>query len=136
MIQELSQPGSHISFRNSKLTHLLQPSLSGNAKMSVVCCVTPSDRYVEETRSTLQFASRAKLVKTNATVNEILDENAKIKRLTKELNDLKERQNMNTLSNDDRQLLENEKLELYSQLESLQQEKEAQKVKYILLLQY
>ena len=45
VIQELSQPGSHISFRNSKLTHLLQPSLSGNAKMSVVCCVTPSDRY-------------------------------------------------------------------------------------------
>ena len=56
------QPGQHVSFRDSKLTRLLQPSLSGNAKMAVVCCITPSNAYIEETRSTLQFASRAKLV--------------------------------------------------------------------------
>jgi hypothetical protein len=128
VIHALSSPGQHVSFRDSKLTRLLQPSLSGNAKMSVVCCCTPAERYVEETRSTLQFASRAKLVKTHATVNEILDETAKIKKLTKELNDLKERQGVGGLSADERRGLENEKLELFQQLNSLQQEKEEQKV--------
>eukprot|EP00814_Leptocylindrus_danicus_P006856 CAMPEP_0116014920 /NCGR_PEP_ID=MMETSP0321-20121206/6536_1 /TAXON_ID=163516 /ORGANISM="Leptocylindrus danicus var. danicus, Strain B650" /LENGTH=842 /DNA_ID=CAMNT_0003484607 /DNA_START=53 /DNA_END=2578 /DNA_ORIENTATION=- len=77
--------GGHINFRDSKLTRLLQPSLSGNARMAVVCCATPSDLYLEETRSTLQFAARAKLVKTNAQVNEILDDRAIIKKLQKEL---------------------------------------------------
>jgi len=38
--------------------------------MVVVCCISPSSKYVEETKSTLQFAARAKLVKTNAVVNE------------------------------------------------------------------
>ena len=31
-------------YRDSRLTHLLQPSLSGNAKMAIVCCVAPADR--------------------------------------------------------------------------------------------
>jgi centromeric protein E len=44
VIHALSQPGTHVSFRDSKLTRLLQPSLSGNAKMSVVCCVTAAER--------------------------------------------------------------------------------------------
>ena len=63
---------SHINFRDSKLTRILQPSLSGNARMAVICCVSPSDIYREETRSTLQFASRAKLIKTKAEINEVL----------------------------------------------------------------
>ena len=62
-------PG-HISYRDSKLTRILKSSLSGNARMAVICCITPSGKYIEETRSTLQFASRAKLVKTNALRNE------------------------------------------------------------------
>lgn len=44
VIHALSQPGTHVNFRDSKLTRLLQPSLSGNAKMAVVCCVTPSEK--------------------------------------------------------------------------------------------
>ena len=62
-------PG-HINYRDSKLTRMLKPSLSGNARMAVICCISPSDKYIEETRSTLQFATRAKLVKTNAVANE------------------------------------------------------------------
>ena len=62
-------PG-HISYRDSKLTRILKSSLSGNARMAVICCITPSSKYIEETRSTLQFATRAKLVKTNALKNE------------------------------------------------------------------
>ena len=76
---------THINFRDSKLTRILQPSLSGNARMAVVCCATPSELYLEETRSTLQFASRAKLVKTRAQVNEVLDDQSIIRRLQREL---------------------------------------------------
>lgn len=46
VIQSLSQPGHHVSFRDSQLTRLLQPSLSGNAKMSIVCCITPAEKCV------------------------------------------------------------------------------------------
>jgi chromosome segregation ATPase len=53
--------------------------------MAVVCCATPSELYLEETRSTLLFASRAKLVKTNAQVNEVLDDRSIIRRLQREL---------------------------------------------------
>ena len=80
-----SSSKGHINFRDSKLTRILQPSLSGNARMAVICCATPSSLYLEETRSTLQFAARAKLVKTRAQVNEILDDRAIIKRLQREL---------------------------------------------------
>jgi len=75
----------HINFRDSKLTRILQPSLSGNARMAVICCATPSEMYLEETRSTLAFATRAKLVKTRAQVNEVLDDQSTIKRLQREL---------------------------------------------------
>ena len=63
---------THINFRDSKLTRILQPSLQGNARMAVICCISPSESYREETRSTLQFASRAKLIKTKAEINEVL----------------------------------------------------------------
>jgi chromosome segregation ATPase len=53
--------------------------------MAVVCCATPSELYLEETRSTLLFASRAKLVKTNAQINEVLDDRSIIRRLQREL---------------------------------------------------
>lgn len=58
--------------------------------MSVICCITPAERFLEETRSTLAFASRAKLVTTHAQVNEVLDEATKIKRLEKEISLLRQ----------------------------------------------
>jgi hypothetical protein len=53
--------------------------------MAVLCCVTASKLHVEETRSTLKFASRAQLVQTTAKVNEIIDDSALIKKLQNEL---------------------------------------------------
>jgi centromeric protein E len=44
VIHSLSQPGAHVAYRDSKLTRLLQPSLSGNAKMCIVCCVTSAEK--------------------------------------------------------------------------------------------
>ena len=85
VIGSLGQNAAHVNFRDSKLTRILQPSLSGNARMAVICCATPSELYLEETRSTLQFASRAKLVKTRATVNEVMDDRSLIKKLQREL---------------------------------------------------
>jgi chromosome segregation ATPase len=73
VIYSLSSAGnSHINFRDSKLTRLLQPSLGGNSKISVICCITPSSAFLEDSKSTLQFASRAKLVTISPEVNEIL----------------------------------------------------------------
>ena len=89
VIQALSVPinqrPSFINYRDSKLTRVLQPHLSGNALMAILCCVSPSALYVEETRSTLRFASRAKLVQTKARINEIVDDTTMIQTLQKEL---------------------------------------------------
>lgn len=78
-----------VNYRDSKLTRLLRPALSGDARMAVVCCATPSTKYVDETKSTLQFAARAKMVKTQAQVNEVLDDRSMIRRLQQELEEVK-----------------------------------------------
>ena len=75
----------HVPYRESELTKILQPSLSGNARMAIICCANPSCEYLEETRSTLQFAARAKLVKTSAQVNEFIPDSARVKMLQREL---------------------------------------------------
>lgn len=66
-------PGSHIPYRDSKLTRILQPSLGGNAKTAIICAITPAAVHVEESHSTLRFACRAKRVVNNAVVNEVSD---------------------------------------------------------------
>ncbi len=63
----------HINYRDSKLTRILKPSLSGNARMSAICCISPACQYSEESKSTLDFASRAMLVRTNAKTNETIE---------------------------------------------------------------
>ena len=57
-----------VPFRNSKLTKLLQPSLSGNARISVICTLNPTPTSVSESTSTLQFASRVKKVQVRTFV--------------------------------------------------------------------
>ena len=52
----------HVPFRNSKLTRMLQPSLSGNARISVVCAINADVSAIVESTSTLQFAQRIKKV--------------------------------------------------------------------------
>lgn len=78
-----------VPFRDSKLTRLLQNSLDGNTRTLMICCVTPSERYLEETKSTLQFAARAKDIQTSVHVNEVLDDQAQLKRLKREVHELK-----------------------------------------------
>ncbi|XP_070596408.1 kinesin-like protein KIF25 isoform X2 [Erythrolamprus reginae] len=58
----LSEQKSHIPYRNSKLTHLLQDAIGGDAKLLVVLCVSPSQKYITESLQTLGFGSRARQV--------------------------------------------------------------------------
>ncbi|GJP69584.1 hypothetical protein CLOP_g582 [Closterium sp. NIES-67] len=60
----------HVPFRDSKLTRLLQESLGGNAKTSLVINVAPTIHHLNESLSSLLFGSRAMEVKTKAVVNE------------------------------------------------------------------
>lgn len=71
VISTLSQAGSsqHIPFRDSKLTRLLQPSLSGNAKTIVVLTVSDSVDHLSETISTLKFGERARSIETRPQIN-------------------------------------------------------------------
>ncbi len=72
---------THVPFRSSKLTRLLQESLGGNAKTSLVVAVADAVQHTDESAQSLAFGSRAMCVKTHAVVNESLD----VKVLTKEL---------------------------------------------------
>lgn len=62
---------SHIPFRNSKLTRILQAALSGNARISVICTINPTFASKDESLNTLRFAQRAKLVKTAAKMTRV-----------------------------------------------------------------
>lgn len=87
VINKLSEGanGRHIPYRDSKLTRILQPSLGGNAKTAIICAITPAVPHIEESHSTLRFACRAKRVVNNATVNEVLSDDAVLKRQAKEI---------------------------------------------------
>ena len=63
----------HIGYRDSKLTRILKPSLSGNARMACICCISPAMKFSEESKFTLDFASRTMLVTTNAKVNRTVE---------------------------------------------------------------
>ncbi|KAI5477372.1 centromeric protein E [Pseudohyphozyma bogoriensis] len=68
----------HVPYRDSKLTQILQPSLSGDARVAVIATMNPSPSAVEETKSTLKFATRVKKVVLKAQVHEVVDELALI----------------------------------------------------------
>ncbi|CAL0323727.1 unnamed protein product [Lupinus luteus] len=82
---------SHIPYRDSKLTRILQPALGGNAKTSIICTVAPEEIHIEETKGTLHFASRAKHITNCAQVNEILTDAALLKRQQLEIEELRKK---------------------------------------------
>ena len=63
VVSALSEKGrTHVPYRDSKLTRLLQDSLGGNTRTTIIACVNPTAGQVHETINTLQFADRAKKV--------------------------------------------------------------------------
>ncbi|XP_027012210.2 centromere-associated protein E isoform X2 [Tachysurus fulvidraco] len=87
-LSDESQKG-FTNYRDSKLTRILQNSLGGNAKTVIICTITPVT--VDETLSTLQFASTAKRMKNDPHVTEVSDEGALLRRYRNEIVDLKRR---------------------------------------------
>ncbi|KAG1370058.1 kinesin-like protein KIN-12B [Cocos nucifera] len=82
ILAEVSQSGKqrHIPYRDSRLTFLLQESLGGNAKLAILCAISPSQSCKNETLSTLRFAQRAKAIKNKAVVNEISQDDVNVLR--------------------------------------------------------
>lgn len=79
VIQKLSSnPKSFVNYRDSKLTRLLQPALSGNSKTMIICTITEGIPNYSETLNTLHFGTKAKSIKMSIKVNEFLDEKSKI----------------------------------------------------------
>ncbi|KAG5222186.1 kinesin protein [Salix suchowensis] len=76
ILAEISQTGKqrHIPYRDSRLTFLLQESLGGNAKLAMMCAISPAQSCKSETFSTLRFAQRAKAIKNKAIVNEEVED--------------------------------------------------------------
>lgn len=75
MISALGDPAkakhtTHIPYRDSKLTRLLQDSLGGNAHTLMIACVSPTEYNVYETINTLQYANRARKIKNKAQITE------------------------------------------------------------------
>merc|ERR1719456_211388 len=75
-----------VPYRNSKLTRVLQESLGGNSLCTMVATISPSSTNLDETLSTLNYAKRAKTIKTTAVKN---DEASQIKKLEDEVNALR-----------------------------------------------
>lgn len=65
-----SKRATHVPYRDSKLTRLLQDSLGGNSQTIMIACVSPSDRDFMETLNTLKYANRARNIKNKVVVNQ------------------------------------------------------------------
>lgn len=60
---------SHVPYRDSKLTCLLKQSLGGNSYALMIACLSPSDSFIEENISTLNYATKASFISNIPTKN-------------------------------------------------------------------
>ncbi|XP_043120243.1 kinesin-like protein KIFC3 [Puntigrus tetrazona] len=58
----LAERRPHVPYRNSKLTHLLQDAIGGDAKLLIMLCVSPTQRFLTESLQSLGFGARARQV--------------------------------------------------------------------------
>lgn len=136
VIKKLSEgaesQGGHVPYRDSKLTRILQPALGGNANTAIICNITLAQIHADETKSSLQFASRALRVTNHAHVNEILTDAALLKRQKKEIEELRAKLQDSNSEHLEEQILNLRNTLLKSELErerialELEEEKRAQ----------
>ncbi|KAG6814360.1 hypothetical protein H0H92_010946 [Tricholoma furcatifolium] len=89
VINALVDKASHIPYRESKLTRLLQDSLGGGTKTCLVATISPARSNIEETLSTLDYALRAKSIKNKPELNQRTTRNSLIKDYVAEIERLK-----------------------------------------------
>ncbi|KAI9371806.1 hypothetical protein BJX61DRAFT_509999 [Aspergillus egyptiacus] len=133
VISQLSSrhPGSHVSYRDSKLTRLLQDSLGGNAYTYMIACVTPAEFHLSETLNTVQYAQRARAIQSKPRLQQVADDsdkNAVIERLKAEVAFLRqqlrnvEENDRRTAAPQDRTERQNEReMELQNQILDIQE---------------
>jgi kinesin family protein 3/17 len=104
-----SSGSSHIPYRDSKLTRILQDSLGGNCKTTMITTITPTASCYMESLNTLKFAKRAKHVKNNAIINKDVSQKALLSAYQEEIKKLREQLNKKGQVIDEEQLMELEK---------------------------
>lgn len=89
VINALVDKSSHIPYRESKLTRLLQDSLGGRTKTCIIATVSPAKSNLEETISTLDYAFRAKNIRNKPQINQMINKKKLLKEYTAEIEKLK-----------------------------------------------
>ncbi|RMY56500.1 hypothetical protein D0863_12952 [Hortaea werneckii] len=89
VINALVDKSSHIPYRESKLTRLLQDSLGGRTKTCIIATLSPAKSNLEETISTLDYAFRAKNIRNKPQVNQAVSKKTLLKEFTAEIEKLK-----------------------------------------------
>ncbi|TKA57290.1 hypothetical protein B0A49_11673, partial [Cryomyces minteri] len=89
VINALVDKSSHIPYRESKLTRLLQDSLGGQTKTCIIATLSPAKSNLEETISTLDYAFRAKNIRNKPQVNQMVSKKTLLKEFTAEIEKLK-----------------------------------------------
>jgi kinesin family protein 11 len=89
VINALTTNASHIPYRESKLTRILQDSLGGKTITTIIATLSPSSTNFEESVSTLDYAQRAKNIKNNPEVNQQVTRKALLKEYNEEIEKLR-----------------------------------------------
>ncbi|KAL0262521.1 Kinesin-related motor protein [Diplodia seriata] len=89
VINALVEKSSHIPYRESKLTRLLQDSLGGRTKTCIIATLSPAKSNLEETISTLDYAFRAKNIRNKPQINQMVSKKTLFKEFTSEIEKLK-----------------------------------------------
>ncbi|KAL6507969.1 hypothetical protein OROGR_024164 [Orobanche gracilis] len=90
VINALVEHSVHIPYRDSKLTRLLRDSLGGKTKTCIIATISPSAHCLEETLSTLDYASRAKIIKNKPEANQKVSKAALLKDIYMEMERMKQ----------------------------------------------
>ncbi|XP_063721590.1 kinesin-like protein KIF11-B isoform X2 [Symsagittifera roscoffensis] len=88
-ITSLVDKKPHVPYRESKLTRILQDSLGGRTKTSMIATVSPASHNIEETLSTLEYAHRARRITNKPEINQKMTKPAMIKQYMEEIERLK-----------------------------------------------
>ncbi|KAK5641526.1 hypothetical protein RI129_010073 [Pyrocoelia pectoralis] len=89
VIKALAENNSHIPFRESKLTRILQDSLGGRTKTVIIATISPCALSIDETLSTLDYAFKARVITNKPEVNQRISQKALITQYVDEIRRLK-----------------------------------------------